>query len=167
MLLTSFSYVPRYVVTQVNKFKHLSHISLNFRPGNDASIKQYLASRLTEVKGHRENLRATLEVTKERLETSTSNEAKMMKELAEHREQNAVMVGEMRNAQMASLNDAKQKALEELEEATQRFESERSATVARHQEQVKALETRNSELDSQVCLPPANTFAPIAIHIHD
>jgi spindle assembly abnormal protein 6 len=139
---------------QVNKFKHLCHISLSFRPGNDAAIKQYLASRLTEVKGERENLRTSLESTSGRLETTVSSEAKLIKELSEHREQNSVVVGEMRNAQAALLNEAKHKALEELEEATQRFQSERSATVARHQEQTKSMEMRNSELDSQACPTP-------------
>ena len=32
-------------VVETNKFKHLSHISLAFKPGDDASIKQYLAAR--------------------------------------------------------------------------------------------------------------------------
>ena len=34
-------------VVETNKFKHLSHISLAFAPGDDASIKKYLAARLS------------------------------------------------------------------------------------------------------------------------
>ena len=42
-------------VVETNKFKHLSHISLAFKPGDDASIKQYLAARLMDVKGERDD----------------------------------------------------------------------------------------------------------------
>ncbi len=41
-------------VVETNKFKHLSHISLRFAPGDDASIKKYLAARLMDVKGERD-----------------------------------------------------------------------------------------------------------------
>ena len=41
-------------VVETNKFKHLSHISLAFAPGDDASIKKYLAARLMDVKGERD-----------------------------------------------------------------------------------------------------------------
>lgn len=37
-------------VVETNQFKHLSHISLVFRQGNDTVIKQFLAGRLAEYK---------------------------------------------------------------------------------------------------------------------
>lgn len=37
-------------IVETNQFKHLSHISLTFRPGNDSAVKQYLAVRLAEFK---------------------------------------------------------------------------------------------------------------------
>lgn len=41
----------RFSVIETNQFKHITHISLGFRPGSDAAIKQYLASRLNESRG--------------------------------------------------------------------------------------------------------------------
>ena len=37
-------------VVETNQFKHLSHLSLVFRQGNDTVIKQFLAGRLAEYK---------------------------------------------------------------------------------------------------------------------
>lgn len=36
-------------IVESNKFKQLTHISLQLRPGNDAAVKAYLSSRLTFV----------------------------------------------------------------------------------------------------------------------
>lgn len=55
--------------------------------------------------------------------------------------------------QAAKLNSAKQQALQELEEAARRFESEKAALEGRRVEQVSALEARNAELDAQVRPP--------------
>lgn len=37
-------------IVETNDFNQLPHITLAFRPGNDAAIKHFLASRLSEVK---------------------------------------------------------------------------------------------------------------------
>jgi spindle assembly abnormal protein 6 len=37
-------------IVETNDFNQLPHITLAFRPGNDATIKRFLASRLSEVK---------------------------------------------------------------------------------------------------------------------
>ena len=39
-----------FTVVETNQFKHLSHLSLVFRQGNDNVIKQFLAGRLAEYK---------------------------------------------------------------------------------------------------------------------
>ncbi|KAK3238212.1 hypothetical protein CYMTET_27296 [Cymbomonas tetramitiformis] len=137
-------------ILEVNQFKHLTHIALQFRPGNDVSIKQYLAARLFEVKAERESLRTNLGSTKEELAVTKLNEEQLSEALADQREANSRVVGDMRNSQAALLNDAKKKALEELEETSQRYESERLASENRHKDHATALEQRNAELDLQV-----------------
>ena len=44
-------------VVETNQFKHLSHISLRFSPGDDAALKQYLAARLLDVREERNKWR--------------------------------------------------------------------------------------------------------------
>ncbi len=47
-------------IVETNDFNQLPHITLAFRPGNDATIKQYLASRLSEVKLSNDKLSSDL-----------------------------------------------------------------------------------------------------------
>ncbi|KAJ9523994.1 hypothetical protein QJQ45_022358, partial [Haematococcus lacustris] len=47
-------------IVETNDFKQLPHITLAFRPGNDAAVKQFLAFRLLEVKGNAEDLTTQL-----------------------------------------------------------------------------------------------------------
>ena len=49
---------------ETNDFKQLPHITLNFRPGNDFAVKQFLAFRLQEVKEDSQQLSAELTETK-------------------------------------------------------------------------------------------------------
>jgi len=137
-------------VLEVNKFKHLSHLTLRCRPGNDPAVKHYLACRLWDVKANRATLAESLQQTRARLEEAEAAGQRQAAELAEHRERSAASAGEMRNEQAAKLNSAKQQALQELEEAARRFESEKAALEGRRVEQVSALEARNAELDAQV-----------------
>ena len=53
-------------VVENNDFKQLPHISLAFRPGSDAAVKQFLAFRLGELRIDRDDLSAQLEHTQAR-----------------------------------------------------------------------------------------------------
>lgn len=44
-----------FTVVETNQFKHLSHLSLVFRQGNDNVIKQFLAGRLAEYKVYKKH----------------------------------------------------------------------------------------------------------------
>lgn len=50
-------------IMETNDFNQLPHITLAFRPGNDAAIKQFLASRLAEFKQYNETLKHNLDHT--------------------------------------------------------------------------------------------------------
>lgn len=55
-------------VVENNDFKQVPHITLTFRPGSDAAVKQFLAFRLTELKSDCSQLSSELERTQVRLE---------------------------------------------------------------------------------------------------
>ncbi len=48
-------------IVETNEFKHLNHLSLQFRPGNDACIKSYLAATLSQCQHQNELLLSDLE----------------------------------------------------------------------------------------------------------
>ena len=136
-------------VVETNKFKHLSHISLAFKPGDDASIKKYLAARLMDVKGERDVWRrshgdASDELRDARLAVEgAAAEAKTQSEAAR----------EVRAAAQARLDELaaklKRAALEELENTKTRMEGERSAAEAGFKSAIDSLTSRNNELDAR------------------
>ncbi|EFJ36631.1 spindle assembly protein, partial [Selaginella moellendorffii] len=65
-------------VVETNQFKHVNHISLCFRQGNDATVKSYLAARLGDYKVNLD-LHQKLQKTLESLENSIK-EADKLKE---------------------------------------------------------------------------------------
>jgi spindle assembly abnormal protein 6 len=50
-------------IVETNKFKHLTHLSLRFTPGDDASIKAYLAARLQQTKAENAHLSTELRIS--------------------------------------------------------------------------------------------------------
>ena len=54
-------------VIEINPFKHLCHLSLNFMPGNDADVKKYLATCLQTLRDDYIKLSRTAEESKQTL----------------------------------------------------------------------------------------------------
>ena len=59
-------------IVETNQFKNLTHLSLRFRAGTDASIKAYLASRLQQFQAHNAELGAELSTAQAALEQATT-----------------------------------------------------------------------------------------------
>jgi spindle assembly abnormal protein 6 len=136
-------------VVETNKFKHLSHISLAFKPGDDASIKQYLAARLMDVKGERDGFAASHRdaaashaAALRDLELAAA-ETQSQREHAEHVEAAA----QARLDELAA--NLKMKAMEELENTKTRMEGERSAAETGMRGTIESLTSRNAELDAR------------------
>lgn len=133
---TSPSYVAKldtsssvFSVVQVNEFNHVNHLSLQFRPGNDASIKLYLASSLQLALSQSSALRNEvrhLEGSNERLSqerASMTEELRTLRELCDREGQS------LANEHAEHVNTLRRAHLEELEEhrrmAEQQLEAHR------------------------------------------
>eukprot|EP01041_Mallomonas_annulata_P010925 gene10925-22808_t len=68
-------------IIEANMFKQLVHITLSLRPGNDASIKAYLASRLAHSISQSKLLSQELQCTTDRLHTENCLLSKLTEEL--------------------------------------------------------------------------------------
>jgi spindle assembly abnormal protein 6 len=69
-------------MVETNPFKQLTHLSLQFRPGNDSSIKLYLAGRLNQMLSKSKELSDALNETERKLEKEQSARKAMATELA-------------------------------------------------------------------------------------
>lgn len=68
-------------IVETNPFKHLTHLSLQFFPGDDAAIKAYLAARLAQISADRRHLATTLKQTSSELKQTRESEAQLQRQL--------------------------------------------------------------------------------------
>jgi len=68
-------------IVETNLFKQLTHISLQMRPGNDAAVKVYLASRLNQTCAQARRLSSELDVANEQLQRGKLRASELSEEL--------------------------------------------------------------------------------------
>ena len=136
-------------IVEANQFRHLAHITLGFRPGNDASIKQYLANRVTELKRTREDLDAKLSQTALHLQSVEADFAKQGTELRNLQVQLSSAEREHIASNASALADAKHSSMREIEEMKAAHEKYCEELVGRHSAQTEALSRRNGQLDEE------------------
>ena len=59
-ILSTHEGVSEFKIVETNDFNQLPHITLAFRPGNDATVKSFLAVRLSEVRASHASLERDL-----------------------------------------------------------------------------------------------------------
>ena len=74
-----------FTIVESNKFKQLTHITLQLRPGNDAAIKGYLSSRLSFITTVANKRKIELESTHAELNEEKSQRALLSKDITELR----------------------------------------------------------------------------------
>ncbi|PSC69139.1 spindle assembly abnormal 6-like protein [Micractinium conductrix] len=136
-------------VVENNDFKQLPHISLAFRPGSDAAVKQFLAFRLGELRIDRDDLSAQLEHTQSERNSLQTALAEARRSGATAREQHERLLLESEadaKAREAAVTEAKGKELAELREAALR---ERAALDSKYRDQLEAVQSRAAALDAE------------------
>ena len=54
------AYEAIFSITESNQFRELQHLSLHFRKGNDAAVKEYLAAKLQDYVGQNNDLQTRI-----------------------------------------------------------------------------------------------------------
>lgn len=135
-------------VVENNDFKQVPHISLTFRPGSDAAVKQFLAFRLTELKSDCGQLSHELERTQSERNILQGSLTEAKRQLAQVKEQHDKRVlefeAEARNREAAAL----QARTHELAELSEQHLRERAELESKYRGQLDVAEGRISELDA-------------------
>ncbi|XP_073386853.1 uncharacterized protein [Physcomitrium patens] len=134
-------------VVETNQFKHLSHLSLVFRQGNDSVIKQFLAGRLAEYKAINGDMHEKLRRTLHSLEKALRDVNCLSSELSELKESQCRNISELKSDFTLELAHEKEKETTELKV---RLEKERTELETRLRQQIDQQQQRASDLDSQV-----------------
>lgn len=125
------SYIPKLdtstgilSVVETNNFKQLTHISLQLRPGNDAAIKAYLASRLHLALAATRRLARELSTTTDSLSAEASQRREMASELAEIRTHKDVDEQTLRSQHTHEVSQLQMTLLQNMETLREKYEGQ-------------------------------------------
>lgn len=135
-------------VVETNMFKQLTHISLQLRPGNDAAIKAYLASRLSLTLAMNRRMTKDLEGVQEILnvaETQKEEIANELQEIRTHKDveqktlksQHTQEVSQMQMTMMSNMEQMREKYEAQLEGARSTIDTLQSAAKVKADEVLK------------------------------
>lgn len=113
-------------IVESNRFKQLTHISLQLRPGNDAAIKAYLASRLAHTTAVHRRTARELSSARDQLSAELSLRRDMADELRELRSNRDLDMHSIRNSHSEEVLIIQSRAAETLEKTRETLQSQLS-----------------------------------------
>ncbi|KAM6262102.1 spindle assembly abnormal protein 6 homolog isoform 1-T1 [Porphyrio hochstetteri] len=138
-------------VVETNPFKHLTHLSLKFLPGNDAEIKKFLASCLKCLKEDKmmleEKLRKTEEDLTRQLSYTQQSLSDKSRELDKLKSEWTTYTTALTNKHTQELTSEKERALQAQAQYQQQHEQQKKELENLHQKSIQQLQNRLSELE--------------------
>ncbi|NWR73578.1 SAS6 protein, partial [Centropus unirufus] len=139
-------------VVETNPFKHLTHLSLKFLPGNDAEIKKFLASCLKCLKEDKMMLEEKLRRTEEDLTRQLSyaqqqSLSEKSRELDKLKSEWTSCTTALTNKHTQELTNEKERALQAQAQYQQQHEQQKKELENLHQKSIQQLQNRLSELE--------------------
>ncbi|XP_069645612.1 spindle assembly abnormal protein 6 homolog isoform X3 [Haliaeetus albicilla] len=138
-------------VVETNPFKHLTHLSLKFLPGNDAEIKKFLASCLKCLKEDKmmleEKLRKTEEDLTRQLSYTQQSLSEKSRELDKLKNEWTSYTTALTNKHTQELTNEKERALQAQAQYQQQHEQQKKELENLHQKSIQQLQNRLSELE--------------------
>ncbi|GAB0192930.1 spindle assembly abnormal protein 6 [Grus japonensis] len=138
-------------VVETNPFKHLTHLSLKFLPGNDAEIKKFLASCLKCLKEDKmvleEKLRKTEEDLTRQLSYTQQSLSDRSRELDKLKNEWTSYTTALTNKHTQELTSEKERALQAQAQYQQQQEQQKKELENLHQKSIQQLQNRLSELE--------------------
>jgi len=139
-------------VIEINPFKHLYHLSLNFMPGNDADVKKYLATCLQTLRDDYTRLTRVHEETKQslsqKLDSSVQSLAQKSMEFEKLKIEQESQQERLQTKYMQEMNFERDKSMQNQFAAQQRWEKEKKELEMGFAKTTKQMEVRISELES-------------------
>ncbi|KAM6066026.1 spindle assembly abnormal protein 6 homolog isoform 3-T3 [Chlamydotis macqueenii] len=138
-------------VVETNPFKHLTHLSLKFLPGNDAEIKKFLASCLKCLKEDKimleEKLRKTEEDLTRQLSYTQQSLSDKSRELDKLKNEWTSYTTALTNKHTQELTNEKERTLQAQAQYQQQHEQQKKELENLHQKSIQQLQNRLSELE--------------------
>jgi len=127
-------------IIETNSFKHITHLSLSFIPGNDTSIKKYLSDLVKETKMENRNLKSKLEKSVTQLTNQLQNSENRVTELTTELENlkltNSETISKLKVQYSEDLLKIKEQMLKEREELRISLEKDKTQIEEKYNEMV-------------------------------
>ncbi|ORX58519.1 hypothetical protein BCR36DRAFT_457362 [Piromyces finnis] len=139
-------------IIETNSFKHITHLSLNFIPGNDTSIKKYLSNLVKETKLENKNLKAKFEKSVTQLTGQLSSSENRISELTAEVENlkltNSETVSKLKVQYSEDLLKIKEQMLKEREELRVSLEKDKTQLEEKYNEMLNNINQKHTSLNS-------------------
>eukprot|EP00842_Homolaphlyctis_polyrhiza_P001760 jgi/Hompol1/2585/HPOL_001429-RA len=139
----SHSRYAAFSIIETNSFKHINHLSLQFVPGTDAAIKQYLATLVKQFKSENGMLKEQLAKTNTLLNANVSEcqatISRLTSELEQSRSAHLSLETKLRLEHAAELSKQKEASALERESLRIQFEASRKDTDQQHEQKIRDL----------------------------
>jgi spindle assembly abnormal protein 6 len=137
-------------IVETNPFKHLTHLSLHFFPGNDAAIKAYLAARLSQTTTEKRFLSNTLKKTQLDLQKTSERAIFLQKELDElsQKTQNSFSKAKMKFAD--DLNIQRENSLQILKQREEEYQKKMDSITEKYEMELKTLKQKISDQEENL-----------------
>ncbi|KAF8068308.1 hypothetical protein HT031_001995 [Scenedesmus sp. PABB004] len=136
-------------IVETNDFKQLPHVTLAFRPGNDFTVKQFLAFRLGEVKDDCAKLQDQLANSQVESCQFQQRLAECTAQLADLQERHSRQTLELEAQLREQAATAQQDKLDAVAATRAQLERELDEAARRHAAQAELLNARIAELDGE------------------
>ncbi|EQC29981.1 hypothetical protein SDRG_12260 [Saprolegnia diclina VS20] len=135
-------------IVETNPFKHLTHLSLAFKPGDDAEIKLYLAARLRQTTNEKRQFQRDLAATTSTLDMTAASEAALRKK-ADHASQlHAEQMGLAKMRFSEEMTAQKEAAMKTLQDTERLYTSKMEAIQAAATDNLEKLNAKVAEQDA-------------------
>jgi spindle assembly abnormal protein 6 len=142
-----------FTVVETNSFKHITHLSLQFLPGTDVTVKKYLASLVQSYKEQSARLQSQLSSTDSQLRAelkSMSDECGRLKEsLGCLRFDSSESENRLRLQHADELGRERERLAREKEAAVRELENVKNGMMARYEQQLSQVTVQLHELQNE------------------
>ncbi|KAJ3125039.1 Spindle assembly abnormal protein 6 [Nowakowskiella sp. JEL0407] len=148
----SQSHIAVFSIIETNTFKHITHLSLRFVPGNDSSVKQYLANLVKEFKLENHRLQNQLSNTSTslstRLKDAESTVSQLSFEIEKLKTKHAEQFSKLQLQHADELSREKERNIREIESEIRKSEREKHELEIKCEEKIKSLTQKNTSLNT-------------------
>ncbi|KAF0717603.1 hypothetical protein AaE_010823, partial [Aphanomyces astaci] len=137
-------------IVETNAFKRLTHLSLQFTPGDDAEVKLYLAARLRQTTHEKRRLQDDLMATTADLDATKESEAALQTQVDRAMQQHAEQLGSAKMAASEAMTAQKEAALQTLHDTERMYTTKLENLRLSSKEEIEQLQHKLAETESEL-----------------